>query len=194
MVGIATVDRLRWRRVARKPSGAGPSSDGSSSPYAPLVSLVGAVTGGLDLRRAVRERRVPAAPQRAATWHADADGFLGALLSAAIALGLAWIVGAVALQTPGVRQLRRDIQRSEILQRLNAILPPSRSSPQRAGALRPVPRTSMGPRPTCRRRARRSRAIRTCAAVAGSVVRILGNGLRPRRGGLGLGRGHAGSW
>ena len=53
------------------------------------------------------------------------DGVLGAVLSACVGLGLAWIFGAVALQTPGARALRDDIQRSEILQRLNATLPPS---------------------------------------------------------------------
>jgi S1-C subfamily serine protease len=33
--------------------------------------------------------------------------------------------GAIALQTPGARELRRDIQRSAILRRLNDVLPPS---------------------------------------------------------------------
>ena len=53
------------------------------------------------------------------------DGLLGAALAAALALGMAWIAGAVALHTPGARELRRDIQRSEILSRLNDALPPS---------------------------------------------------------------------
>jgi S1-C subfamily serine protease len=98
---------------------------GSSSPYAPLVALVAAITGGSLLAGLfegfgyVLRRAVPVPGVR------TADGLLGAVLSAAIALGIAWIAGAVLLQTPGVRQLRRDIQRSEILQRLNTILPPS---------------------------------------------------------------------
>jgi uncharacterized membrane protein required for colicin V production len=99
--------------------------DGKSSPYAPLVALIFAVTGGSILAGLfetfgyVLRRAIPMPGVR------TVDGLLGAVLSAAIALGLAWIVGAVLLQTPGVRQLRRDIQRSEILQRLNTILPPS---------------------------------------------------------------------
>jgi S1-C subfamily serine protease len=99
--------------------------DGKSSPYAPLVALIFAVTGGSILAGLfetfgyVLRRAIPVPGVR------TVDGLLGAVLSAAIALGLAWIVGAVLLQTPGVRQLRRDIQRSEILQRLNTILPPS---------------------------------------------------------------------
>jgi S1-C subfamily serine protease/uncharacterized membrane protein required for colicin V production len=100
-------------------------ADGSSSPYAPLVSLVAAVAGGsifAGLFESVGYVLRPAVPVPGVR---TVDGLLGAVLSSAIALGLAWIVGAVLLQTPGVTQLRRDIQRSEILQRLNAILPPS---------------------------------------------------------------------
>ncbi len=53
------------------------------------------------------------------------DGVLGAVLSTTLALGLAWLAGAVMLQTPGARDLRADIQRSAILKRLNDVLPPS---------------------------------------------------------------------
>jgi S1-C subfamily serine protease len=49
----------------------------------------------------------------------------GAVLLAALALALAWVLGAVALHTPGARELRSDIQRSVILQELNELLPPS---------------------------------------------------------------------
>jgi S1-C subfamily serine protease/uncharacterized membrane protein required for colicin V production len=105
----------------------GPSllPDGSSSPYAPLVSLVAAVLGGsilaglLETAGFLVRRSVPLPGVRVL------DGLLGAVLSAAIGLGLAWLGGAVALQTPGARQLRSDIQRSEILSRLNSALPPS---------------------------------------------------------------------
>ena len=40
-----------------------------------------------------------------------------------LGLAIAWVVGAVALQTPGARELRRDIQRSKILAGLNDVLP-----------------------------------------------------------------------
>ena len=53
------------------------------------------------------------------------DGVGGAALLAAAGLGLCWVAGAVALQTPGARELRRDIQRSTILAALNERLPPS---------------------------------------------------------------------
>jgi S1-C subfamily serine protease len=99
--------------------------DGARSPYAPLFALVGALVVGAVLavgletagRRVRGALRVPGI--------GVVDGILGAILSAALALGLAWIFGAVALQTPGARELRGTIQRSEILSRLNAALPPS---------------------------------------------------------------------
>src|SRR3989442_6724099 len=53
------------------------------------------------------------------------DGVAGAVLVAALGLGLVWIMGAVALQTPGARKFRKDIQRSAILSALNRTLPPS---------------------------------------------------------------------
>ena len=100
-------------------------SEGSHSPYAPVFALGGAVLmGGLfalgleTVGRAVRGALpIPGL--------GVLDGVLGALLSAVVALGLAWVFGAVALQTPGARELRRDIQRSEILSRLYDRFPPS---------------------------------------------------------------------
>lgn len=99
---------------------------GRQSPYAPLFGLMGAVlVGGLlaiameGFGHALRARVARFRPLR------TVDGMLGALLSAGLALGLAWLAGAVMLQTPGARDLRRAVQRSEILQRLNDVLPPS---------------------------------------------------------------------
>jgi S1-C subfamily serine protease len=100
-------------------------ADGSASPYAPVFGLVGALfLGGLvasglgGIGAWLRERvRIPGA--------GVVDGLLGGLLSACVGLGIAWLFGAVALQTPGARELRRDIQRSAVLRQLNTILPPS---------------------------------------------------------------------
>src|SRR3954470_23361821 len=98
---------------------------GSSSPYAPLFSLVTALmVGGLAavifeaMGESIRRRMMfPLA--------GTIDGIGGAALVAALGLTLVWIIGAVALQTPGARKFRKDIQRSEILSRLNETLPPS---------------------------------------------------------------------
>jgi S1-C subfamily serine protease len=147
--------------------------DGSSSPYAPLVSLIGAVTGGsilaglLETFGSLLRRTVPVPGARAV------DGLLGAVLSSAIALGLAWIAGAVMLQTPGARELRRDIQRSEILSRLNDALPPSGSILNALARFDPFPHID-GPEaevPAPRARVARDPDV---AGAAASVVRVLG--------------------
>src|SRR4051812_28438344 len=98
--------------------------DGSSSPYAPLFALVGAfvvggiLASGLEVLGFRLRRRLGPTLGRL-------DGVGGALLIAAAGLLLCWIAGAVALQTPGARGLRKDIQRSAILRALNKELPPS---------------------------------------------------------------------
>jgi S1-C subfamily serine protease len=147
--------------------------DGSSSPYAPLVSLVAAVAGGSILAGLFEtagflvRRSVPVPGVR------TADGLLGAVLSAAIALGLAWIAGAVMLQTPGARQLRRDIQRSEILSRLNSALPPSGPILNALARFDPFPHID-GPEadvPAPSARVARLPAVR---AAAPSLVRVIG--------------------
>jgi S1-C subfamily serine protease len=146
---------------------------GSASPYAPLVSLVAAVAGGSILAGAlegagfVLRRRLPL-PGLAAV-----DGVLGALLSAGVALGLAWLVGAVMLQTPGARQLRRDIQRSEILQRLNDVLPPSGPILNALARFDPFPRIDGPDAAVPAPRAAVARDPQVAGAGA-SVVRVLG--------------------
>jgi len=54
------------------------------------------------------------------------DSVGGAVLGAGLGLALVWVLGAVALQVPGQTQLRRAAQRSQVLRRLNAIVPPAR--------------------------------------------------------------------
>src|SRR4051794_22221423 len=98
--------------------------DGADSPYAPLFALCGAVLlgtffgGWLQVAGAALRARLRLPGLDAV------DGGLGAVLGAFLALGIAWIVGAVALQTPGIG-LRRDAQHSQILGALNDALPPS---------------------------------------------------------------------
>lgn len=101
-------------------------AEGSESPYAPATALLGGVLlGGMaavtmeGLGRAARARWVRG------RLGASADGVGGAVLLAALALALAWAFGAVALHTPGARELRPEIQRSVILGELNELLPPS---------------------------------------------------------------------
>jgi S1-C subfamily serine protease len=53
------------------------------------------------------------------------DGAGGSVLFLALALSLAWLFGAVALNTPGLADVRETVQRSEILSRLNDAFPPA---------------------------------------------------------------------
>ena len=99
-------------------------SDGAHSPYAPVFGLAGAfILGGFLASTleivGLRLRGYLRGPLGLV------DGAGGAVLIACAGLMVCWIGGAVALQTPGARGLRRDIQRSAILRRLNDILPPS---------------------------------------------------------------------
>jgi hypothetical protein len=99
---------------------------GSASPYAPAFGLVGALLAGGILASGLeglgwRLRRVTTLLPGVGLL----DGAFGALLSAAVALGIVWIVAAVVAQVPSATQLRDDIQRSAILRDLNGLLPPS---------------------------------------------------------------------
>jgi hypothetical protein len=118
-------------------------TDGSHSPYAPLFALIGALMVGalfssvlellgFHLRRRLGER------------FGVIDGVGGSILVACLGLFLVWIAGAVALQTPGARELREPIQRSEILKKLNAALPPSGPLLQALARFDPFP-TIQGP-------------------------------------------------
>lgn len=145
----------------------------AASPYAPLFGLLGALlVGGMlalgleGVALSLRERvRAPGA--------ALLDGALGAGLTALVALGLCWIAGAVALQTPAARPLRDDIQRSLILRRLNAALPPSGPILNALARFDPFPRVR-GPRPQGRPPSSAIARDPDVRAASRAVVRILG--------------------
>jgi trypsin-like peptidase/colicin V production protein len=147
---------------------------GAASPYAPLFGLLGALVAGgvlalglegvaLSLRRRLR---LPAL--------ATVDGLLGAALTGCVALGVCWILGAVAVQTPGVHALRPQFRRSVILGELNQLLPPSGPILNALARFDPLPRVS-GPQPQLARpnsAIAREPAVRAASA---SVVRVLGS-------------------
>lgn len=147
-------------------------SGGSRSPYAPLFTLVGAVIVGGILASLLevlgfRVRR------RMGKTLGQLDGIAGSVLVACFGLGLVWIAGAVALQTPGARHLRRDIQRSEILQALNDALPPSGSLLNALARFDPLPAIN-GPEADVPPPTSRIARDPDVAAAGRSVVRILG--------------------
>ena len=98
---------------------------GTGSPYLPVAALAGAVVGAVVVQAIAatigsfaRSSLHLVPPLRVL------DTLGGLAAGAAWGLVLVWAGGAVALQIPGQTSLRRDVQRSEILRRLNEIAPP----------------------------------------------------------------------
>ena len=118
---------------------------GSHSPYAPLCAALGALLVGALMAVTVESfalglrEKVVSRPFLQA-----ADGAGGAALIASVALGLAWVFGAVLLHAPSTAQLRADIQQSLILRSLNDVLPPSGPLLNALDRVDPAP-TVLGP-------------------------------------------------
>ncbi len=147
---------------------------GDHSPYAALFGLAGALLAGgvlasgfeglgLSARRVVR---IPG--------FAFLDGILGAALTACVALGIAWIIGAIVLQSSGSSQLRADVQRSSILSELNHILPPSGPILNALARIDPLPSVT-GPPANVPRPTRAILAAPGVRSATRSVVRVLGS-------------------
>jgi S1-C subfamily serine protease len=144
---------------------------GRSSPWAPAFGLLGALlAGGLFAAglEGVGSRlrgllRIPGLSL--------VDGLLGAALTACLGLGIAWIFGAVALQQGG--EIRHEVQSSEILRRLNAVLPPSGPLLNAIANLDPFPHID-GPQAGVRAPSRGIARDPQVRAAAGSVVKVLG--------------------
>ena len=146
-------------------------SGGSSSSYAPAVGLAGAVTlavalellaGALGAKLRRRERR----------GLRELDSAAGVFAGALTGLAVVWVLGAMALQLPGQTDLRRAVQRSLVLQRLNSIVPP-RTILNALGRIDPFPGLAGPPVPSepPDPRVLRGPGVR---AAAPSVVRVLG--------------------
>ncbi|MGI8660620.1 MAG: MarP family serine protease [Thermoleophilaceae bacterium] len=145
--------------------------EGSRSPYAPLGALVGALLVG-GLIASVLEVLGFRLRGRLGERLGLLDGLGGAVLVGALGLALAWVLGAVALQTP-VAALRAPIQRSAILTELNTVLPPSGPLLRALARFDPFPRIE-GPAPGVRRP---DPAVARDPEVRGaepSVVKVLG--------------------
>jgi S1-C subfamily serine protease len=125
LVGAATLVGFAGGLFAGARIGQALFASGSHSPYAPLFGLVGALVGGMLLASLLETVGYGLRKRLTAPGFGVVDGIAGAALSGAVALGLVWLAGAVALQAPQTRGLREDIQRSSILRALNDLLPPS---------------------------------------------------------------------
>ncbi len=158
----------------------GPSllPDGSHSPYAPATALAGALLiGGIvavsleGVALAMRRRLLGPYGRRRGLAIAESSG--GALLLVALALGFAWLFGAVALNAPGGKGLRTAVQRSAILRALNHAFPPSSSL---INALHRIdPRVAVsGPSPDVAAPDSKIAQDPEVQAAGDSVVRVLG--------------------
>jgi S1-C subfamily serine protease len=101
-------------------------SGGSRSPYTPIAALAGAVTLGLVLEGvgaavgAVLRGGLRLGALRAL------DSLGGLLVGAASGLGIVWVLGVVALQTPGQTSLRERAQQSLVVRDLVEAVSPAR--------------------------------------------------------------------
>lgn len=120
--------------------------DGSGSAYAPMIALLGAILiGSMTLALAVTAgEKIRRAAIRGPFWQVI-DGIGGALLIAAVALGIVWVLGAVVLYTPGVEGLRKDAQKSILLGGINQLMPPSGPLIQALHRIDPVPKIARSP-------------------------------------------------
>lgn len=148
-------------------------SEGTASPYAPVFGLLGALLAGIILAHGLegigwRLRRIFVPPGLG--W---LDGVFGALLGAALGLGIAWILAAVALHSAPSTQLRADIQHSQILRRLNGVLPPSAAVLDVLASLDPLPSIA-GPSPNVAPPPRGIAREPGVRAASRGVVRVTG--------------------
>jgi S1-C subfamily serine protease len=152
--------------------------EGSHSPYAPATALAGALLIGAivavsleSVAFGLRRRLLGAAGRRRSVAIAESSG--GAALLVALALGLAWLFGAVALNAPGAKGLRKAVQRSAILRALNDAFPPSSDL---INALNRIdPRLSVqGPSPNVAAPDSKIARDPNVRAASNSVVRVLG--------------------
>jgi Trypsin-like peptidase domain/Colicin V production protein len=146
--------------------------DGARSPYAPMFALLGALLLG-GLLATILELLGSHLRERMGERLGVLDGLGGAALVACLALGIVWIVGAVAVHAPGVREVRPDVRRSTILQTLNATLPPSGPILNALARFDPVP-TIEGPAPDVRAPSSRIARDPEVRDAARGVVRVVG--------------------
>jgi S1-C subfamily serine protease len=148
-------------------------SQGARSPYAPLFGLLGALLAGGVFASGLEGVGARVRSTLRIPGLRTIDGLLGAALTACVGLGIAWIVGAVALDASSSRPLRADIQGSTILRALDGLLPPSSPILNALARFDPIPAVH-GPAADVPAPSRRILASRGVQRTAHSVVRVFG--------------------
>jgi S1-C subfamily serine protease len=99
---------------------------GAGSPYSPLIALAGAA-GLAMLLEALGSAAGASFRSRLRFSSLRLLDSAGGLIAGALTgFAFVWVLGAVGLQLPGQTKLRREIQRSVVLRKLNSIVPPRR--------------------------------------------------------------------
>jgi S1-C subfamily serine protease len=99
---------------------------GAGSPWTPLAGLAGAVAGAVLLQTVagIAASFIRGGLKLSPFRLIDSVG--GLVIGAATGVALVWVLGASALLVPGQTTLRREVQRSTIVRRLDEQVPPSR--------------------------------------------------------------------
>jgi S1-C subfamily serine protease len=148
-------------------------SGGSSSPYAPVFGLLGALLLGGVAAAALEGIGVRLRGGLRVAALRALDGVGGALFGAATALGAAWIAGTVALTLPGTSGIRATVAGSSILRWLDGLLPPSGALLNVIERIDPLPSIA-GPTFGVAAPPRGIAALRDVRRDGRSVVRVLG--------------------
>jgi S1-C subfamily serine protease len=146
---------------------------GSHSHYAALFGLVGALLAGGVLASGFEGVGMRARAALRLPGLRTVDGLLGAGLTACVGLGIAWIVGAVALQSTNSPSLRAKLEQSTILRHLDELLPPSGPILHALGRFDPLP-SLHGTVPNLAPPTQGILSAPGVRAATASVVRILG--------------------
>lgn len=145
---------------------------GSRSPYAPVVAVAGAATLAVAFEVVGSTAGAALRGRQRRRFLRDLDSAAGVVAGAFVGLAAVWVLGAMVLQLPGQARLRRAVQRSTVLTRLNEIVPP-RALLNALGRIDPFPSFAGPPVPT----ARPDPSVLSrpgVRAAAPSVVRVLG--------------------
>jgi S1-C subfamily serine protease len=145
---------------------------GAESQWAPVASLVGALLGATVLQMLAALVGAFVRGGLRLTPFRLFDSIGGLVLGAVIGVALVWVAAATALLVPGQSKLRREVQRSALVRRLDEAVPP-RSVLHLLARIDPFPSIAgpAAPNEPPDRSVLRNPVIRRAAS---SVVRIIG--------------------
>jgi S1-C subfamily serine protease len=99
---------------------------GSGSAWTPVAGLIGSILGAVLLQTLAGIAGSFVRGGLRLTPFRFLDSFGGLLLGAASGVVFVWVLSATALLVPGQSSLRRDVQRSAVVRRLDQAVPPRR--------------------------------------------------------------------